>query len=206
MIDVTDDVFEPPIGFQTSGGPGWRTEIVTKANGGETRNALWAGPLRRWQVGGVPLDEAAAQDLVRFFNARSGKAQGFRFRDPFGWRTAAVVTALDQALGTGDGETTEFQLLLDDGSGASKAITRPVAGSVRLAEDGVEISAFSVDGATGLVTFDDAPANGAVLTAGFEYDLPVRFENDRLELTQSAVGALQLMRLSLVEVREGIAW
>ena len=165
MTPVSDVRFEPPVGFQTSGGPGWRTEIIPLANGGEARNALWAGALRRWQVTGVPLTPAAAKDLVRFFNARSGPAQGFRFRDPFGCKTADDVTPLDQVIGTGDGVTTAFQLVLDDGSAVLKSVTRPVANTVRAAVDGVETSAFTVDSVTGILTFDTAPADGAAVAA-----------------------------------------
>lgn len=203
MIAISDERFEPPIGFQTSGGPGWHTEIITKTSGAEARNALWSRPLRRWQVSGVPLDEGAATQLIRFFNARSGGAQGFRFRDPFGWRTGDPITAFGEALGTGDGSTTEYQLKFDDGSTVPRPVTRPVEATVKIAMDGVETSAFSVDGETGMVTFDIAPADGAVLTSGFEFDLPVRFETDRLDLSQPAMGSMQLVRLSLVEIREG---
>lgn len=203
MIPIADVRFDPPIGFQTSGGAGWRTEIIPLANGREARNALWSGALRRWQVTGVPVTPDAANSLIRFFNARSGPAQGFRFSDPFGWRTAETVTPLDQAIGTGDGAATAFQMVLDDGAAVPKVITRPVLASVRVAIDGVETGAFSADSTTGILTFDSAPGDGAVLTAGFEFDLPVRFESDQLDLSYSGTGAMQLVRLSLVELREG---
>lgn len=203
MTEIADVRFEPPIGFQTSGGPGWRTEIMPLASGREVRNALWSGALRRWQVTGVPLTPDAAKPLIQFFNARSGPHQGFRFRDPFGWKTADTVTPLDQQIATGDGVTTAFQLVMDDGSASPKHVTRPVAASVRAALDGVETGAFTVDSETGILTFDLAPADGAIITAGFEFDLPARFETDQLDLSYSGNGVMQLVRLSLVELREG---
>lgn len=206
MTPIENIRFDPPIGFQTSGGPGWKSEIVTLASGRETRNALWSRPLRKWQVMGVPLSEHAASELLRFFNARFGAAQGFRFSDPFGHSTARPgnsVSPLDEPLGIGDGETTQFQLNLDDGASAKRVITRPVAGSVRVAVDGAETTDFSVDDETGEISFASPPVSAAILTAGFTYDVPVRFETDTLELSQSGKGAFQLVRLSLVELREG---
>lgn len=98
--------------------------------------------------------------------------------------------------------TTEFQLVLDDGAAIPKTITRPVPASVRVAIDGVETGVFTLDSETGLLTFDAAPGDGAAITAGFEYDLPVRFETDQLDLSYAGNGAMQLVRLSLIELRE----
>ena len=203
MSGIANIRFEPPLGFQTQGGPGWKTEIIPLASGAEARNALWARPLKRWSVMGVPLTGAAMSDIQRFFNARSGPHEGFRFRDPFGYASGDSVTAEDTALGTGDGVTTTFQLSLNDGAETPRDVTRPVAASVMIAIEGVETSAFSVDDATGIVTFDTPPGVDAILTAGFEYDLPVRFASDRLEFSQPTNGAVQLVRLELVELREG---
>ena len=202
MTAVSDERFEPPIGFQTSGGPVWKTEITQLASGAEIRNAKWASPLRKWQVSGVPLTAKDGEVLTRFFNARSGAHQAFRFQDPFGWKTAETVTPLDQYIGTGDGDTTVFQLIRDDGTATGRLVTRPVAASLRVAVDGTETMAFTVDETTGEVTFETAPASGAVISAGFEFDVLARFETDTLELSKPAMGALQLVRLSLVEVRE----
>lgn len=205
MIAIVNQRFEPPIGFQTSGGPGWKTQIVSLTSGAEARNALWAGPLRKWQISGVPVNETASRQLIQFFNARSGTAQGFLFRDPFGYSTAEPgnsISSLDEAIGEGDGATREFQLSLDDGGAQRRVITRPVPGSLRVAINGVETNAFSLNDKTGILTFDTAPPAAGIITAGFEFDVPVRFEADRLELSQPANGAFQLVRLSLIEVRE----
>ncbi len=203
MSGVVNEVFAPPLGFQSSGGPVWQTSVVPLANGGETRNARRARPLRRWSVMGVPVSRSEADELIRFFNARSGAFQGFRFRDPFVSQSAAVITPVDQRIGTGDGVTMQFQLVLDDGASAFRTITRPVTGSVRVAVDGVESEAFTVDDTTGVVTLTSPPANGAVITAGFSFDTPVRFDQDALEISQTNTGAFQLVRLTLIELQEG---
>lgn len=203
MSGVVNEVFAPPLGFQSSGGPVWQTSVVPLANGGETRNARRARPLRRWSVMGVPVSRSEADELIRFFNARSGAFQGFRFRDPFVSQSTAVITPVDQRIGTGDGVTTQFQLVLDDGASAFRTITRPVTGSVRVAVDGVESEVFTVDDTMGVVTLTSPPANGAVITAGFSFDTPVRFDQDALEISQTNTSAFQLVRLTLIELQEG---
>ena len=203
MSGVANEVFAPPLGFQTSGGPFWQTGIVPLASGSETRNARRARPLRRWSVMGVPVSRSDADQLIRFFNARSGAFQGFRFRDPFTSQSAEIITPSDQQIGTGDGVTTQFQLVLDDGASALRTITRPVTGSIRVAIDGVESEAFTVDDRAGVMTFTAPPANGAVITAGFSFDTPVRFDQDTLEISQTNTGAFQLVRLTLIELQEG---
>jgi len=116
-----------------------------------------------------------------------------------------VVDALDQPLGMGDGAATSFQLVkryVSGGEWAERPIRKPVSGSVLVAVDGVEVSAFEVDHVTGVVTFDAAPADGAVLTAGYAFDVPVRFDADRLEMALLGNGAMRVMRAPVVEVAE----
>lgn len=191
-----------------SGGPERMTDVVRLASGAESRNARWAGSRRRWEVGGAAVRADAAHELIAFFEARRGRVHGFRFRDPIDCKSCApsgVVDALDQPLGVGDGVATSFQLVkryVSGGEWAERPIRKPVSGSVVVAVDGVEVSAFEVDHVTGVVTFDAAPADGAVLTAGYAFDVPVRFDADRLEMALLGNGAMRVMRAPVVEVAE----
>lgn len=188
------------------GGPERMTEIVRLASGVESRNARWSGSRRRWDVGGTVLRLDAAHELVAFFEARGGRLNGFRFRDPVDWKSCApgqAISAMDQEIGTGDGVTASFQLLKRYQSGEdafSRVIRKPVDGSVLIALDGGTTLAFSVDATTGVVTFDDAPGEGVVVTAGFEFDTPVRFDIDRLDMALVGHGAARIVRAPLVEV------
>ncbi len=194
------------LAFGASGGPEWATDVARLASGAESRNARWAGSRRRWDAGGAVIRIDAAHDLAAFFEARSGRMHGFRFRDPVDWKSCAptqAATAVDQPLGTGDGETAEFQLVKRYVSGPAlrdRAITKPVEDTVLAAVGGVVTTAFDVDWATGVVTFDVAPASGAVLTAGFEFDVPVRFDADRLDIALKGHDAVRVMRAPLVEI------
>jgi uncharacterized protein (TIGR02217 family) len=203
-----DDVrFPTAISRGSSGGPERRTEIVVTGSGAEERNSRWANSRRRYDAGfGIKsLDDI--HQVIAFFEERRGRLIGFRFKDHMDWKSCAPraqVSRLDQAIGTGDGARRSFQLVKRYGSGLRdyvRSITKPVAGSVRLAVAGTAVTGFSVNLLTGVVTLAQAPASGAVVTAGFEFDVPVRFDTDelRINLTQFAAG--DIPQIPLVEIR-----
>jgi uncharacterized protein (TIGR02217 family) len=195
-----------PFALGASGGPERRVDIVALASGREARNAPWAHGRRHYDVGGAvrTLDQLHA--LIEFFEARRGKLHGFRFRDFLDWKSCAPGAApspTDQIIGTGDGAETEFQLLRAYGVPAyQRPIPKPVEASVRVAIDSVELDAedFSVDTTTGLVTLDAAPSTDAIITAGFSFDTPVRFDIDRLDLSLDAFGAGRAPSIPLIEI------
>ena len=186
-------LFPLALGREAEVAPELSTAIVTSASGREVRNAEWAEARTRYDVGpGVRSEEDIAA-LLAFFRARMGPARGFRLRDPFDWQ------AEDAAIGTGDGANTMFALVKQYGE-VARRITRPVAGTVRVAVDGAEV-AFSL-GAGGVVTLDVPPAAGAVVTASFVFDVPVRFAEDRLSVSRATFLAGAAANVPLVEVRE----
>lgn len=196
------------LAFGSTGGVERRTEVVTLASGFERRSTPWAHGRRRWLIGaGVrSLDDAAA--LVAFFEARRGRLYGFRFQDFADFKSgvpSAAVSPTDQVLGTGDGTRTAFQLVKRYGEGPDavvREIRKPVAGTVRVAVAGVErTSGWSVDPATGVVTFASAPTAGSAVTAGFEFDAPARFDADRIDVTLESFEAGRVVAVPLVEIR-----
>jgi uncharacterized protein (TIGR02217 family) len=193
------------LAFGSTGGVERRTEIVTLTSGFERRSTPWARGRRRYLIGSNlrSLDDMAT--LTAFFEARRGRLYGFRFRDFADFKScgpAGAVTATDQAIGVGDGVRRSFSLTKTYGDQA-RDIRKPVAGSVRVAVNGVEPAggAWSVDVATGIVTFGAAPASGAAITAGFQFDTPVRFDADRIEVTLESFGAGRMVAMPLIEVR-----
>ncbi|MGE6698871.1 phage distal tail protein, Rcc01695 family [Hyphomonas sp. NPDC076900] len=190
-----------PLALAANGGPERRVETVTLAGGQEARNATWAGSRRRWDIGSAAARVETLHALIAFFEARGGRLHGFRFRDMLDDRSGALgteVSPVDQAIGVGDGAEREFALVKHYG-GWARRIWKPVAGSVRVAVDGAE-GGFALDAATGLVTLAEAPAAGAVVTAGFRFDCPVRFDTDRLDVTLEGFGAGRAIRVPLVEI------
>ncbi len=189
------------LAFGSTGGVERRTEVVTLASGWERRSTPWALGRRRYLIGANlrSLDDMAA--LTAFFEARRGRLYGFRFRDFADFKSCAPggeVAATDQALGVGDGTRRTFQLVKRYGD-VERPIRKPVAGSVRVAVDGVEVG-FSLDATTGEATLEAAPTTDAV-TAGFVFDTPVRFDTDRIEATLESFGAGRMAAVPLIEVR-----
>jgi uncharacterized protein (TIGR02217 family) len=201
-----DDVLFPiEIGQEASVAPTFSTNVVTSASGFEARNANWAQARLRFDAGPGVRGDGELEMLLAFFRARRGPAVAFRFRDPYDNSSNGMTgapTPTDQAIGTGDGVTDSFELLKTYGSGEQRRITRPVAGSVRVAVDGNELATGWVLDEKGLVRFDDPPPSGAAVTAGFLFDTPVRFAEDRIEVNRATFLAGEAPSVPLIEVRE----
>ncbi|MCT8999722.1 DUF2460 domain-containing protein [Chelativorans intermedius] len=200
--------FPDDISRGARGGPERRTQIVELASGDEERNASWANSRRRYDVAyGIRRADDLAT-VVAFFEARNGRLYGFRFKDWADYKSclpSGTPAPTDQLIGTGDGEATAFQLVKTYASGAqswTRTIAKPVAGTVRVALDGAEqLGGWSVDATTGVVTFDMAPAMGAAVTAGFEFDVPVRFDTDALDVTLDLERLGSITSIPLLEIR-----
>ena len=200
--------FPTDISRGARGGPTRRTDIVTLASGREQRNARWAHSRRRFDAGYGIKTITALQSVIAFFEERRGRLIGFRWRDRLDWSSASTPRAPlpgDQPLGLGAAGKTTFQLAKSYGDLTTpyvRPIRKPVAGTVRVAVGGVELAAsgFSVNASTGMVTFAVAPATGAAVTAGFEFDVPVRFDTDELDIELSAFEAGQIPRIPLIEL------
>jgi len=192
--------FPSDIAYGSAGGPEYSTDIVILQSGYEQRNANWSQARARYNVAHGVKTEAQLDALIAFFRARKGRADGFRFKD---WTD---FTATAAAIGTGNGTKTAFQLVKTYSSGSSaetRVITKPVAGTVKIYLGGVlqPGSAFSVNAASGMVTFTGAPGSGVAITADFEFDIPARFDTDRLVATLDAYGSYSWSEIPLVEIR-----
>jgi uncharacterized protein (TIGR02217 family) len=199
--------FPTGIARGATGGPQRLTEIVTLSSGHEERNTRWAQSRRRYNAG---LGVRSVDDLhqvLTFFEARRGRLHAFRWKDHADFKScppSQAVSALDQQIGTGDGSTTGFQLIknyADVAGDYQRIISKPVTGSVMVAVNGVVDASVIIDDMTGIVTFQTAPASGATISAGFEFDVPVRFDTDRMEINLSHFEAGQIPDVPVVEVR-----
>lgn len=204
--------FPTAISRNAQGGPERRTDIVVLGSGFEERNSRWADSRRSYNAGyGVKsLDDLNA--IIAFFEERRGRLYGFRWRDHADWKSCGpqgTPAALDQLIGTGTGARSTFQLTKTYGgtfAPYTRTIAKLVAGTVTLAVGGVqktEGADFTVDVASGVVTFlpGAIPANGASVTAGFEFDVPVRFDTDKLEINLSGFASGAIPNIPIVEVR-----
>lgn len=211
LASFHDVLFPTSVSFGATGGPERRNEIVSLTSGREKRNARLSQSRHFYDAGtGVrSLDDL--HDVVTFFEARRGSLHAFRFRDPFdasSCRPGETPAAQDQVVGTGDGETSRFTLVKTYGSGEDayqRLIRKPVLPSLRAAIAGVEITspgAFAFDDATGEIVFavGSIPGDGLVVTCGYEFDVPVRFDTERLSMSLKAFKAGQIPSIPLIEV------
>jgi uncharacterized protein (TIGR02217 family) len=204
--------FPTTISRGAQGGPERRTDVVVLGSGFEERNSRWAGSRRAYNAGYGVTSLDALHQVIAFFEERRGRFHGFRWRDHADWKSGApgaTPSALDQAIGTGDGTRRDFQLRKTYGADFApfvRDVKKPVVGTVLVAVDGVVKlpgTAFTVDATTGIVTFaeDAVPLGGAAVTAGFEFDVPVRFDTDKLEVNLSGFRSGAIPNIPIVEVR-----
>ena len=182
-----------------AGGPGFKTTITTLASGAEQRNGDWQFARGRWNIGYGVNDKASYTEILEFFHARRGRLYGFRFKD---W---ADYEAEDVLIGTGNGSDTEFQLVKIYETGANqytRNIYKPISATLAVRVDGTPTTAFTLDAATGVITFDAAPGNTLDITADFEFDVPVRFDTDELDIALQYVEAGEVPNIPIVELRQ----
>ena len=208
MTDFHNARFPLSLAFGASGGPSRRTDIIRLASGAEHRNTPHAHSRRRYNAGAGVKSIDELYDLIEFFEARFGQLHSFRFRDPLDYKSckpAEDISPTDQIIGTGDGETQNFHLIKtysDEAGEYNRRITKPVLDTIRIALNGTEILAsdFTVNELTGEVTFIVVPPQSAIITAGFEFDVTVRFDTDQLDVSLEAFGAGQAINIPLIEV------
>ncbi len=182
--------FPVTISYGSSGGPKFSTSVITISNGFEQRNVDWAKGRAQYNAAMGVKTSTELHDLITFFRARQGRAYGFRYKDWTDYKSVepnTSTTALDQLIGTGTGALTTFQLVKNYISGSTtftRDIKKPVSGTVKVSVNNVELfSGWTVDTTTGIVTFTTAPTNGHLVKAGYEFDVPARFDTDELSIS-----------------------
>jgi len=197
-----------------SGGPGFATVVQDTASGHEVRIARWAQGRHRYRAEKTALDAGDIAELKAFYLARRGALFAFRWKDHLDFTSAAdgqsAPTDVDQVIGTGDGTRVLFPLRKQyDLAGLNpyvRPITLPVDGTVVVAFDGSpQSSGWTVNLTSGVVTFDGPPSLDVVITAGFEFDVPVRFEKNVDALFAPRIVSFQnydLADIDLIEVRD----
>ena len=202
--------FPATLSFGSVGGPERRTEIVTLTNGFEERNTPWAHSRRRYDAGVSMRSLDDVEALLAFFEARHGQLYGFRWKDWADYKSCAASAEVaygDQVIGVGDGVQTAYQLVKQYRSGTEsydRPIAKPVAGTVSVGIAGAKVTEtvdYTLDVSTGVVTFFDAPDVDAEVTAGFEFDVPVRFDTDRIQVSVASFRAGDVPSVPVVEVR-----
>jgi uncharacterized protein (TIGR02217 family) len=163
--------------------------VITRTSGGaEHRQLVHPYPVRRWTINFTLLRDDLAARVLALYHRAYGRYAGFRVRDVDDYNSSSsgrgAITDLDQVatrLSSGI-----YQLRKEYGAGGSplgigrpaRIVYKPVSGTVIAAKNGVTISSgLSVDTTTGRLTITPAPLIGDTITAGFEFDVPSRFDS-----------------------------
>ncbi len=209
-MDFHEVRFPASLSFGSVGGPERRTDVVTLANGFEERNTPWAHSRRRYDAGMGMRSLDDIETLISFFEARRGQMFGFRWKDWSDFKSgpgSAEVACDDQLIAVADGHARIFSLIKTYRSGDfsyARPIAKPVPGSVCVAVDQVELREaedFEVDTVTGKIRLFETPAETMRITAGFEFDVPVRFDTDRIQSSVATFQAGDVPNVPVVEVR-----
>lgn len=207
-VQAFDDVLYPfALGKSASAQPEFSTSVKVMASGHERRNSLWSDARMQYDVGPGIRSEEELSELIGFFRARRGAARGFRITDPFDFSSNGMTgtpTVGDQLLGIGDGLNADFRLVKNYGDGSApqvRSITRPQAGSILVSVDGQPSVNWTLE-TGGIIRFATAPANGAEVRAGFKFDVPVRFAEDRIDISGISFAAGEAPSIPLIEIRE----
>lgn len=180
--------FPEDISYGSTGGPGYNTDVVTVSSGVETRNVNWTQSRHRYNAAfGIRTAEYLKQ-LIDFFHQVKGRAYGFKYKD---WNDYSSSTSFtnglldpisdtDQALGTGDGSKTDYQIYKNYDAGGAAQRNIVYTGELVVSLDGTNTTAFNVS--NGIITFNTAPANGVVVKAGYDFYVPCRFDTDELSI------------------------
>lgn len=200
--------FPDGLSYQSRGGPRYSTGIVAVRSGYETRNQNWTYPLHIYDAAKDNRSMAEIDILLNHFHACAGMYYGFRFKDWTDYKSTtsdigSTTSNLDQVIAIGNGTTTSFQLKKVYTVGnisRSRKISKPVPGTVSIAVNSVASTDWTIDNSTGIITFATAPAADAVITAGFEFDVPVRFGSDEFVTSWVEYGTLSV-NIPLQEIR-----
>lgn len=200
--------FPDEISYGSKGGPRRLTQVVSLKSGFEERNQSWQHSRRKYDASIGIRRLSHLHSVLDFWEARRGRLYGFRWKDWLDFKSSsgrADPSDTDQVLDVGDGTETEFQLVKryeDGGEEYARPIKKPVIGTTVVALDGVaQPSGWTLDSTTGVITFAAAPGSGVVITAGFEFDVPVRFDDDELQLSADAFESGSIPAINVIEIR-----
>ena len=189
--------FPDSISFNSSTILEFNTTIITSKNGKEYRNVNWNNNKMKFNIVNGIKTKTELDEVIKFFRNVKGKAYGFRFKD---WTD---FSATNQQIGIGDKETKEFQLIKTytiNGNTYTRKIKKPVISTIKVFLDGIETNDFSIDLTNGLITFEVAPSDTTIITANFEFDDPVRFNSDLLEVSLNSLSSGKINNLELIEI------
>lgn len=203
-------------GMPCHSAPRFNTSIQVNSGGTERRNQEWEHPLHKYFLPeAIARDWGVIDELGKHFRIMRGPFRSWPWRDPLDFAScdltkpnqAPTISAGDQSIGTGDGFTDMFQLVKRyayDAETYDRPIHLPRLDTLKVAVNGVlaDLADYTVTRPGGIVQFATPPANGHAITAGFLFDVEVRYESDdAYEGILRATRVAGAADLTLIEVR-----
>lgn len=211
-------VFPVNPSYGSGAGPGFNTSLIESDSGVETAIQRRSESKHVFDAAFHVREKSDVYDVLSLYRRVGGVSGGFLYQDLadytsttkgrlWGDDSPAAISDNDQVLGTGDGTTVDFQLVKTYGTATPQYVRRilkPVSGTVVVALDGVPTaSGWSVDTTTGIVTFTSAPGVGVIVSAGYEFRVPVRFGIEVDQLLQGTIetwGDAEIPQIPMVEI------
>ena len=197
MKAFIEERFPTDISIGMRGGPEFSTTISESASGHEYRNANWLDARNRYEISKSITNTEDLEKIFCFFRHTLGKAVGFRFKD----HSDYIVT--DQFLYEVDGSETSYQLFKNYKLGSleyRRKITKPVKGTVKLSLSFPNQN-YSIDYSTGEINFDKILPKGCKIYGNLEFDVPVRFNADHLQIINHHSKIYAIEHLELIEIK-----
>lgn len=206
-IPFVEERFDSDISYGSKGGPGFKTSVYESASGHEQRNKDWQYARCRYDVSHGIRDKSDMDLILNFFYVMGGRATGFRYKD---WADYQLER---EQIGLGDGSETTFQITKTYAVGAQsyvrqiRKIVEPDAGPPAIVFEVwvnnalVDPADYTINYNTGVIVFDVAPAGGHEIEVTCEFDVPVRFDTDEMEITQEAWELETWDSIPLIEIK-----
>lgn len=205
MAYITSAQLPVDIERGAKGGPGFNTTVLPLSNGKEKRNIEWSRSRGRWDVGYGIQNRVAFNTVLEHFHVMQGKAHSFPFKDWSDFEIGKDATDTEQEIALGDNVEKDFQIVRRYTAGSvtyDRLIEKPISATIRVFLATVEQgSGYTVDASTGIITFTTAPGPGVSVGVICEFDTPVRFDTDDLDLVIALYDAGGIPSLNLIEVR-----
>jgi uncharacterized protein (TIGR02217 family) len=197
MQNFSEERFPTDISYGMSGGPKFNTDIITTNTGSEYRNLNSLYARNKYNVAtGIKTKEQLVH-LLTFFRAMRGRAVAFRFKDWLDFR------AINQTIAVADGKTQEFQLIKIYQIGEfseKRRITKPVANLSTIYLENKITTNGHINPLNGILSFRYPPQKGTIISADFEFDVPVRFDTDYISAAIENYGVHSILDIPLIEV------
>ena len=206
MVSFVETRFPEDISYGSKGGPSFSTTVYSASSGFEQRNMNWEDARCQYDVSYGIKDKTDMGVVLNFFYAMRGKAIGFRYKD---WSDYKLTQEL---IGLGDGTTVAFQIIKTYAASTQeyvrtiRKVVTPVVGPPAIlfevyVNDVLQSSGYTVNYNTGIITFDVAPTTAATIKVTCEFDVPVRFDTDEMEITEEAWELETWDSIPLIEIR-----